>query len=128
LILFMAAIMVLNELGIATRLVTLSFIVLLAVGGLTAVMAFGLGGKEVAGQLAAGQCLRKLLQPGDVVQYGCYEGTVQEIGYTHVSLVTEQGSVTIPNAIFLNATIIKRGAQPAILASPNNAKVHHAVR
>ena len=128
LILFMASIMVLNELGITTRLVTLSFIVLLAVGGLTAVMAFGLGSKEVAGQLAAGQCLRKLLKPGDVVLSGGFEGTVQEIGYTHVSLVTEQGIVTIPNAIFLNATIIKRIAQPAIFASSNNSKAHHAVR
>lgn len=128
LILFMASIMVLNELGIATRMVTLSFIVLLAVGGLTAVLAFGLGSKDVAGQLSAGQCLRNVLQPGDVVQYGCYEGTVQEIGYTHIGLVTEEGIVTIPNATFLNATIIKRVAQPAILASSNHTHVHHAVR
>lgn len=127
LILFMAGIMVLSELGIATRVVTLSFIVLLAVGGLSAVMAFGLGTKEVAGQLAAGQCLRKLLQPGDVVQYGGYEGTVREVGYTHVSLAIEQGIVTIPNAIFLNTTIIKRSPRPGGQASANASKAQQTV-
>jgi small-conductance mechanosensitive channel len=127
LILFMAGIMVLSELGIATRVVTLSFMVLLAMGGLTAVLAFGLGGKEVAGQLTAGQCLRKLLAAGDVVQYGGYEGMVREIGYTHVSLVTEQGIVTIPNATFLNVTIIKRSPQPMGQVSANSLKAQHAV-
>lgn len=127
LIVFMAGIMVLSELGIATRVVTLSFVVVLAVGGLAAVMAFGLGTKEVAGQLASGQCLRKLLEPGDVVQYGGYEGTVREVGYTHVSLVTEQGIVTIPNATFLNTTIIKRSPQPRGQASANASKAQQTV-
>jgi small-conductance mechanosensitive channel len=86
-----------------------------------------LGGKEVAGQLTAGQCLRKLLAAGDVVQYGGYEGMVREVGYTHVSLVTEQGIVTIPNATFLNATLVKRSPQPTVPASANALKAQQAV-
>lgn len=108
LILFIVAVMVLGELGIATQVVSLGFVVLLAVFGLAAVVAFGLGTREVAEQLAAGQCLRQLLEPGDDIQYDCYTGTVQGVGFTHVSLKTEQGLVTIPNAVFLRATIVKR--------------------
>jgi small-conductance mechanosensitive channel len=108
LILFIVGVMVLEELGIATQVVSLGFVMLLAVLGLAAVVAFGLGTKEVAAQLAAGQCLRHMFEPGDVVQYSSYEGTVQEIGFTHLSLKTDQGLVTIPNTVFLHTTILKR--------------------
>lgn len=108
LIVFITAAMALSELGIATQVVSLGFAVLLGVLGMAAVIAFGLGSKEIAGQLAAGQCLRQAFQPGDEVRYEAYEGTIQAITFTHVSLVTAQGIVTIPNTVFLNTTIIKR--------------------
>jgi small-conductance mechanosensitive channel len=108
LILFMAGVMALSELGIATRVVNLSFLIVLAVAGSAAVVAFGLGTKDVVGQLAAGQCLRHLLQPGDVVQVADHEGMVQEIGFTHVSLHTAHGSVAIPNTLLLQTTLVKR--------------------
>ena len=108
LIVFIAATMALNELGIATQVVSLGFVVLLGVLGLAAVIAFGLGSKEIASQLAAGQCLRQTFQPGDAVQYEGYEGTIAAITYSHVSLHTPQGIVTIPNTVFLRTTVIKR--------------------
>lgn len=108
LIVFITAAMALSELGIATQVVSLGFAVLLGVLGLAAVIAFGLGSKEIAGQLAAGQCLRQTFQPGDAVQYEGYEGIIQAITFTHVSLVAAQGIVTIPNTVFLKTTIIKR--------------------
>lgn len=108
LILFTAGIMAMSQLGIATQVVSLGFVVCLAVFGLAAVVAFGLGTKEVAGQLVAGQSLRHVFHPGDEIRYEAYEGTIQEIGGTHVSLRTEQGLVTIPNAVFMNATVVKR--------------------
>jgi hypothetical protein len=43
-----------------------------------------------------------------VIQYDCYEGTIETVGYTHVSLRTDQGVVTIPNTVMLNTTIVKR--------------------
>ena len=122
-ILFVVGAMVLGQLGIATQVVSLGFVVLMAILGLAAVVAFGLGTKDIAGQLAAGQCLRQLFEPGDGVQYDIYEGTVQQIGFTHVSLQTDQGLVTVPNTVFLNTTIIKRPPQetrsenPAITSS-----------
>jgi len=107
-IVFIAAAMALSELGIATQVVSLGFAVLLGVLGLAAVIAFGLGCKEIAGQLVAGQCLRQTFRRGDNIQYEAYEGTIQEISFTHVCLITGQGMVTIPNTAFLHATIVKR--------------------
>jgi small-conductance mechanosensitive channel len=88
--------------------VSLSFLVLLGVAGIAAAVAFGLGTRNVVEQLAAGQGLRQFLQHGDVIQYDCYEGTIETVGYTHVSLRTDQGVVTIPNTVMLNAAIVKR--------------------
>jgi small-conductance mechanosensitive channel len=107
LIVFIAATMALNELGIATEVVSLGFVVLLGVLGMAAVIAFGLGSKEIAGQLAAGQCLRQTFKPGDAVQYERYEGTIEAITYSHVSLNTPQGIVIIPNTVFLHTTVIR---------------------
>jgi len=117
LIVFITAAMALSELGIATQVVSLGFAVLLGVLGMAAVIAFGLGSKEIAGQLAAGQCLRQTFEPGDEIQYEAYQGIIEAISFTHVSLVTSQGIVTIPNTVFLNTTIIKRPPHKGTSAS-----------
>jgi small-conductance mechanosensitive channel len=117
LIVFIAGAMALSELGIATQVVSLGFAVLLGVLGMAAVIAFGLGSKEIAGQLAAGQCLRQTFQPGDEVQYETYEGSIEAITFTHVSLNTAQGIVTIPNTAFLHTTIVKRPPSEGTSAS-----------
>jgi small-conductance mechanosensitive channel len=113
LILFITSVMVLNELGITTRLVSLSFVVLVGVTASAAMLACGLGSKDVIAHVTAGQCLRQTLHPGDVIQYAEHEGTLQEVGMTHVILATEQGVVTIPNAVLLQTTVVKRSCAAA---------------
>ncbi|GIX47344.1 MAG: hypothetical protein KatS3mg131_1555 [Candidatus Tectimicrobiota bacterium] len=98
--------------GIATTIVSFGFIVFLGVAGSAAVVAFGLGTRDVAAQLAAGQCLRRLLRVGEVIQYGMYEGTVRELGLTHVVVESGDGLVIIPNTELLRATVVKRQAVP----------------
>ncbi len=110
LILFITAVMALNELGITTRLVSLSFVVLLGVTAGAVMLACGLGTKDVIAHVTAGQCLRQTLHPGDVLQYAEHAGTLQEIGITHVSLATGQGVLSIPNAVLLQTTVIKRSS------------------
>jgi len=122
LILFMAGIMALGELDISTQIVSLSFLVLLGVAGIAAAVAFGLGTRSVVEQLAAGQGLRQFLRPGDVIQYDCHEGTIEAVGYTHVSLRTDQGVVTIPNTVMLNATIVKRRSTATTPVTTNTSK------
>ena len=113
-ILFMTGVMVLGELGISTRIVSLSFLVLLAVAGIAAAVAFGLGTRSVVEQFAAGQSLRQWLHPGNVIQYDGQEGAIETIGPTHVTIRTHQGIVAIPNTVMLHATIV----QPSQAASP----------
>jgi len=108
LILFITSVIVLNELGITTRILSLSFVVLLGVTASAAMLACGLGSKDVIAHMTAGQCLRQTLHPGDVIQYAEHEGMLQDIGITHVSLVTQHGILTIPNAVLLQTTVIKR--------------------
>lgn len=121
LILFITGVVALGELGISTRIVNLSFLVLLAVAGMAAAVACGLGTRRVVEQLAAGQSLRQWLHPGDVVRHDGYEGTIQTVGSTHVHIRTHQGIVAVPNTVMLNATIIKP-TQEASLPSATKVK------
>jgi hypothetical protein len=72
----------------------------------------------------AGQGLRQFLQHGDVIQYDCHEGTIEAVGYTHVSLRTDQGVVTIPNTVMLNATIVKRRSAAPPRVTTNTSKAN----
>ena len=121
-ILLLAGAMVLSELGIATALVSIGFIVLLSVAGSATVVAFGLGTRDIVTQLAAGQCLRHILHPNDSIQYSDYEGIIQEVGLTHVSLKTEQGIVTIPNTVLLHSTIVKQRSTPTTSTLPTTSE------
>lgn len=107
LILFITIVITLGELGISTRIINFSFLVLLAVAGIAAAIAFGLGTRRVVEFLAAGQSLRQWLQPGDVVRYDRYDGTIERVGSTHVHIRTQQGIVAVPNTVMLDATIVK---------------------
>jgi len=120
LILFITVVIALGELGISTRIVNFTFLVLLAVAGIAAAIAFGLGTRRVIEPLAAGQSLRQWLHPGDVVRYDQHDGTIDMIGPTHVHIRTPQGIVAIPNAVMLDATIIKPPRE-APLRSPSTA-------
>jgi hypothetical protein len=127
LILFMAGIMALGELDISTQIFSFSFLVLLGVAGIAAAVAFGLGTRSVVEQLAAGQGLRQCLQPGEVIQYDCHEGTIEAVGYTHINLRTDQGIVVIPNTVMLNATIIKRRSIAATPVTTHTSKAKQPV-
>jgi len=107
LILFITVVIALSELGISTRIANFTFLVLLAVAGIAAAIAFGLGTRRVVEPLAAGQSLRQWLHPGDVVRYDQHDGTIEMVGPTHVHIRTRQGIVAIPNAVMLDATIVK---------------------
>ena len=107
LILFVTVVIAMGELNISTRIVNLSFLVLLAVAGIAAAIAFGLGTRRVVEQFTAGQSLCQWLHPGDVVQCHGHDGTIEMIGPTHVNIRTRQGIVALPNTVVLNTTIVK---------------------
>lgn len=63
----------------------------------TLVLAFGLGGRQAAGDLTLGRLLRTELEPGAEIQTGTLQGTVRSIGSIFTTLETANGIVKVPN-------------------------------
>lgn len=96
----------LNQLGIA---ITLSETLYTAIfGSLAAIMAlaFGLGGRALAGDLLAGWVLSARLEPGAEVTIGEDTGKVVEVGPTLTVIETEQGKVLLPNSVVAQSRIV----------------------
>ncbi len=96
----------LNQLGIA---ITLSETLYTAIfGSLAAILAlaFGLGGRALAGDLLAGWVLSARLEPGAEVTIGEDTGKVVEVGPTLTVIETEQGKVLLPNSVVAQSRIV----------------------
>ena len=90
------ALTALNQLGIA---ITLSETLYVAIfGSVAAIMAlaFGLGGRTLAGDLVAGWTLSAQLNEGDEVTIGEDQGTVVRVGPTS-TVIKEQVAVALPD-------------------------------
>ena len=64
------AILAVSQLGVNTRIVDMVVAALVFGIALTAALLAGLGGRVVAGELAAGRYLRRILRPGDRIRTG----------------------------------------------------------
>ena len=96
LILFIAIIIVIDQIGIeVTFLINLISIILAAVlfGG---ALAFGLGARTSVSNILAAFYVRKLYREGDHVKIGEIEGRITKIDATVVLLDTETGQFVIP--------------------------------
>jgi small-conductance mechanosensitive channel len=97
-----AVVIALTELGVASSML----VVLLAVGiGAPALAVAGLsalGGRDVAGQIAAGRSLRHQLRPGMWLRAGTTEGTIVSLHPSVVELELPDGArVLVPNRTLL---------------------------
>ena len=92
-----AIIIAANQLGIDTTIITVAVAAIFFSVGLAAALLAGLGGRQVAQQIAAGRALRQLLEVGDSVTVDELEGEVSAIGSTTTQLTTGDGVVFIPN-------------------------------
>lgn len=63
-------------------------------------IAFGIGARTYMSNVIAGQQLRQLYRPGDLLRIRDYEGTVVDLTPTKVVLSTAQGRVVIPAKLF----------------------------
>jgi small-conductance mechanosensitive channel len=59
-------------------------------------LAFGLGARTLVSNLIAAHHLRDMLEPGQEIRMGEWEGTVLEVAATAVILDTETGRVSVP--------------------------------
>lgn len=100
-----ALIAALDMLQIAPNIVTTLWtgVVALVVG--TLVLAFGLGGREAAGNLWMGRLLRSELEPEVEIQAGAYSGRVRSIGSLFTTLETQSGVVKVPNVMLTGQNV-----------------------
>ncbi len=97
----------LNQLGIAITLSETLYVVIFGSVAATAALAFGLGGRTLAGDLVAGWTLSAQLNPGDEVTIGEDQGTIVRVGPTSTTIKTEQKEVILPNSVVAQSRIVR---------------------
>jgi small-conductance mechanosensitive channel len=101
------ALTALNQLGIA---ITLSETLYVAIFGSVAAilaLAFGLGGRTLAGDLVAGWTLSAQLDEGDEVTIGEDRGTIVRVGPTSTTIKAEKEEIILPNSVVAQSRIVR---------------------
>lgn len=101
-----AGIIAANQLGVDTTIVTVVVASLFFGLALAAALLAGLGGRNVAAELAAGRALRQVLSVGDTVTTEHVEGIVAAIGSTTTQITATDRVVLVPNAELLSLTMV----------------------
>lgn len=97
LILFIAVIMAVGELGIETGLIRIFVIASLAGSALAFGLSFGLGTRSVTHDLVAGYYVRKSFTMGAPVRIGEDEGTLRAVTPTKTFLDRDGEMISVPN-------------------------------
>ena len=84
-----AIILAMNQLGVDTTILTLSVAAALFTAGTSVALLVGLGGRQVAGEVAAGRYVRRVLKVGDAVNSGGLQGVVLSLHPASIELETE---------------------------------------
>lgn len=96
LILFMAIIIAIDQIGIKITFLTNIINISLAALFFGAALAFGLGAKTSVSNILATYYVRKMYKEGDEVRIGEIQGTIEKIDTTNVVVNSEDGQVIIP--------------------------------
>lgn len=97
----------LNQLGIAITLSETLYVTIFGSIAAIVALAFGLGNRALASDLAAGWTLSAQLSPGDEITVGGDQGTIVQVGPTSTMLKTEQGEVILPNTTVDQSRIVR---------------------
>lgn len=94
-----------NQLGIDTTIVSL--IVAAVFFGLALALALlaGLGGRDVAAQVAAGRALRRQFNIGDSICFGELHGEISAIGSTATQITSHKDILFVPNNQILQNSV-----------------------
>lgn len=105
-ILSAAAILAVGQLGVNTTIVNLAVAALLFSIGATATLLIGLGGLDVARNVAAGRYVRRILPVGCEVESAAVIGTVRAVHPATVEIAQEDGVVVhVPHSQVLGGAI-----------------------
>ena len=84
-----AIVLALNQLGVDTTILTLAIAALLFTAGTAIALLIGLGGRDVAREVAAGRYIRRILESGDAVSTGDLQGVVFDLHPASLEVETE---------------------------------------
>lgn len=101
------AILAAAQLGVDTTVINLAVAAVLFSLGLAAALMIGLGSRTVAGGVAAGRAVKRMVAVGDRVELDDIRGTVAAIG--SVSIEIDQGdgtSMLVPNSRLLETNVL----------------------
>ncbi|MCY4532910.1 MAG: mechanosensitive ion channel [Gammaproteobacteria bacterium] len=101
-----AAALAVGQLDLETELLTVAVGVVILSAGVAAALAFGLGSRDVAGNVIAGAYLRDTFSPGTRIEVEGLKGEVKAVEATSTVLATNDDSeACVPNMFLLRNTV-----------------------
>jgi small-conductance mechanosensitive channel len=98
-----------GQLGLETSSLVLLAVVLLGTVGLGTALALGQGLVPLSGNIAAGRYVQEDIEVGDEISVDGVEGIVEQLGYSAVTLRSEDGYLyRVPNRSLLEGVVRKR--------------------
>ncbi len=86
----------LNQAGIDTTIITSNITMIMGAFLLAAALGFGLGSRDVIGDVLRTFYTRKQYAVGDVISIGKLKGTIESIDNISLTLSTEEGKIVVP--------------------------------
>jgi small-conductance mechanosensitive channel len=103
----------LSQLSVPLAILTLIVAILVGAVALGAALAFGLGSRETARQIAAGRSLASSLQVGERITVGGLTGEIESFGSAAILLRTDTSTLRIPNHLLLESVVEVHDSPPA---------------
>ncbi len=98
-----------GQLEVKTELLNYVIAIVLITFGLAVALAFGLGSRELVGQILAGIYVRELYEVGQRVRLADIEGQIEEIGTVKTLLLTDGGELaSVANKVLLEQRVGSR--------------------
>lgn len=95
-IMVLVSITSLNQAGIDTGAITSNFVIIIGSVFLAFALAFGLGAKDVLGNILAGLYTKRNFHVGQKIRIENMEGTIERMDSVNFMLRTEKGRISIP--------------------------------
>ena len=105
LILVLVTITVLNQAGVNTGAITSNFVIIIGSVFLAFALAFGLGAKDVLGNIVAGLYTRKNFHSGQRIKIDGKEGTIEKIDSINFVLKTGDSRIIMPIKKLVEETV-----------------------
>jgi small-conductance mechanosensitive channel len=100
-----AIVAALSQVQIAPMIVNTLWVAAVGGAALALALAFGLGARDAAGDVAAGQLIKGEIRGGMAVSIDGQSGIVEQVGAIYTTIRTGEGQVKIPNAALARKTV-----------------------